>query len=101
MARYEVVLSRNATKALHKASPRVIRSLEATIDQLADQPRPRGLKTIDSAKKIYRVRAGSYRILYQIQDARLVVHIIRIGDRKEVYQRVDDLISRTLPPPKA
>ncbi len=99
MARYEVVLERNAIKALHKASPRVLRSLEAALDSIADEPRPHGLKTIDSAKKIYRVRVGSHRILYQVQDARLVVLVIRIGDRKEVYRRVDDLISRTPPPP--
>jgi len=95
---YRIAITRAAAKQV-KALPKSARQrVRAAVEALADEPRPHGLKTLDSKKKVYRVRAGSYRVVYQIQDARLVVLVVRVGDRKEVYKRLTELLKATPPP---
>jgi mRNA interferase RelE/StbE len=53
---------------------------------LADDPRPPGCEKLSGEDK-YRVRQGNYRILYEIADADLVVTVIRVGNRRDVYRR--------------
>jgi mRNA interferase RelE/StbE len=55
------------------------------IDSLADNPRPPGAFKLSGLER-YRIRQGRYRILYTIEDSVLVVHVIKIGDRKNVYR---------------
>jgi mRNA interferase RelE/StbE len=98
MQNYDVVLDKRAEKALTKLPARVQSDLVLAIDGLASEPRPHGLKTLDAKKKVYRIRAGSYRVVYQIQDARLVVLVVRVGDRKEIYKRLNKLLKATPPP---
>lgn len=57
------------------------------IDKLADDPRPHGVEKITGSDHTYRVRSGDYRILYTINDRELLVLVVKIGDRKEVYRR--------------
>ena len=54
---------------------------------LADDPRPPGAEKLAGVGDKYRIRQGNYRILYEIQDDILVVTVVKIGDRKEVYRR--------------
>lgn len=97
---YRIAIQRAAAKQV-KALPQSARQrVRAAIDALAEEPRPHGIETLDSAKKLYRLRVGSYRVVYQVQDARLVVLVVRVGDRKEIYRRFDDLVKRLPPPPK-
>ena len=91
MPRYQVILERSAIKALLKAPPRVRKAVERAIDRLADEPRPHGVKRIRSSRKLYRIRVGDFRVVYEIQGARLVVVVVLIGDRKEVYRRLANL----------
>jgi len=60
---------------------RVIERIEA----LADNPRPPGTVKLSGLER-YRIQQGRYRILYTIEDTVLVVHVIKIGDRKDVYR---------------
>ena len=57
-----------------------------TIGTLADNPRSMGAERLSGEEK-YRIRQGDYRILYQILDAQLIVTVVRIGNRREVYRR--------------
>ena len=87
MEKYSVRIKKSARKELEaipsKADRRRIIDRIAT---LADDPRPRGSQKL-SGQERYRVRQGRYRILYTIEDAVLIVQIIRIADRKDVYRR--------------
>ncbi len=58
------------------------------IDALARRPRPAGAKLLSGsgAERIWRIRVGDHRVLYQIQDERLVVLVIRIAHRRDVYR---------------
>jgi len=60
--------------------------IRQAIDSLADDPRPSGVKKLKGPDGFYRVRIGDYRIVYDIRDKELVVIIIRIGHRKEIYR---------------
>jgi mRNA interferase RelE/StbE len=55
-------------------------------DALASNPRPHGVKKLQGDENLWRIRVGAYRIVYEIHDDRLVVLVIRIGDRKDIYR---------------
>lgn len=56
------------------------------IDSLAENPYPQGVKKLGGKEDLYRVRVGDYRIVYQVRQKRLLVLIVRIGHRSEVYR---------------
>lgn len=66
------------------------RSLQARlarrINSLAENPRPQGIKKLAGEEDLYRLRVGDYRIIYQIQEKRLVVLVVGVGHRAEVYR---------------
>jgi mRNA interferase RelE/StbE len=64
----------------------VLRRIAGAIDGLAANPRPRNAKVLQGASSILRIRVGDYRILYTIEDAVLLVLVVRIGRRREVYR---------------
>ena len=61
--------------------------LEEKIDKLAKDPRPNGVEKLSGLENIYRIRIGKYRVIYNIQDEVLIVLVVKIGHRKEVYRR--------------
>ena len=64
----------------------VRQDISLTIQSLANDPRPIGVKKLSGEKDIYRVRAGNYRVLYRIVDKVLVVVVVSVGHRREVYR---------------
>lgn len=86
--RYRIELKPSAAKALagipHPDRLRIARR----IDALAGDPRPAGAVKLAGEDELYRVRVGDYRIVYQIQDRVLMVLVVRIGHRREVYRRL-------------
>lgn len=72
-----------------KALPKPIRTqIGRRIDKLAHDPHPHGVEKITGENDLYRARSGDYRILYKINDQELLVLVVKIGDRKEVYRRL-------------
>jgi mRNA interferase RelE/StbE len=57
------------------------------LDNLASNPRPPGCKKLKGGDKEWRIRVGDYRVVYTIDDARLLVEVTRISHRREVYNR--------------
>ncbi len=58
----------------------------AAIRELADNPYPQGVKKLAGFDRTFRIRVGDYRVLYDIYENRLVIEIIRIRHRKDVYR---------------
>ena len=85
MANYSILINRNAAKEL-EAVPRKdrLRVIEK-IRGLAIDPRPFGTEKLSGEDK-YRLRQGDFRILYEIPDLELLVSVIRIGNRRDVYR---------------
>ncbi len=67
------------------------RQIAAKIDTLANHPRPPGAKLIDKDDNLWRIRSGDYRVIYSIQDKKVTVLVVRIGNRKEVYRSLEAL----------
>lgn len=86
MARFKLLVKPSAIKeieAIPTKSDR--RRVVARIRSLADDPRPHGCQKLSGADK-YRLRQGRYRILYRIEDDRLVVIVVRVAHRKDAYR---------------
>ena len=86
MEKYKVSIKRSAVKEIEaipqkKERQRIIRR----IGQLANDPRPPGSKKLSGHDK-YRIRQGSYRIVYSIADSELIVVVVKVGHRKDVYR---------------
>ena len=86
MASYELFFRKSVAKDLRAFPARDVKRIMQRIRALADEPRPPGCEKL-SGQERYRVRQGAYRIVYEVEDARLIVLIVRVGHRKEVYRR--------------
>lgn len=86
MGKYKVLIKHSAVKEIEtipqkKERQRIMRR----IGQLADEPRPPGSKKLSGHNK-YRIRQGVYRIVYEIKNNELIVVIVKVGQRKDVYR---------------
>jgi mRNA interferase RelE/StbE len=83
---YRVSVKNSALKEIQNI-PKVFRiKIIETIDALAINPRPAGVKKLEGFKNSYRVRIAQYRIVYEIEDRQLRVEVIKVANRKEVYR---------------
>ena len=86
MASYKLRIKKSAAKELEAISRKSDRQRVAKrIEALAEDPRPPGCKKLSGSER-YRVRQGSYRIVYAIENDELVVYVVKIGDRRSVYR---------------
>lgn len=84
MARYRVLIKPSAAKEIEAVDQRKDRV--ARIQSLADDPRPPGCEKLAGEQSRYRIRAGRYRIVYSIGDTELLVFVVRVAHRKDVYR---------------
>ena len=85
MAQYRVIVRKSVSKDLKGVPKKDVRRIVSAIQSLADDPRPPGTKKL-SGQERYRLRQGNYRILYEIEDDRLIVCVVRVGNRRDVYR---------------
>jgi mRNA interferase RelE/StbE len=86
MPEYRIEFTASAYRAFGKLDPQVRKRLEPHISALASDPRPSGSKMLANAEALYRIRVGAYRIVYQIRDDVLVVLVLKLGHRRDVYR---------------
>jgi mRNA interferase RelE/StbE len=85
--RYTVYFVPAADRSLRKLPDVVQRRIVRAVETLADDPRPPGAKKLaGQAENLWRIRFGDYRIVYQIQDERLTVLVLRVGHRGDIYR---------------
>lgn len=84
---YVVELTRSADRELWKVPEPLRTRLFKSIKALGNDPRPTGCRKLTGSKDGYRIRVGSYRILYSIQDKLRIVRIESVGDRKDIYRK--------------
>ncbi len=87
MERYSVRIKTSAVKEIEaipakRERQRIVRRITA----LGDDPRPPGCQKIVGGENRYRVRQGRYRIVYSIEDSKLIVEVVRVGHRKDIYR---------------
>lgn len=84
---YKVAFRARAHKDFLALDAAVRRRVSALIDNLAEDPRPPGIKPVIGVPGAFRVRAGDYRVVYEVDDERLIVHVVKVGHRRDVYDR--------------
>ncbi|MFT4929335.1 MAG: mRNA interferase RelE/StbE [Phenylobacterium sp.] len=82
---YEILIERSAQKSLVKIPKSEQLKIIQSIESLSDNPRPHGSKKL-SGRDGWRIRIGNYRVIYEIQNNQLIVLVLSIGDRKEIYK---------------
>jgi mRNA interferase RelE/StbE len=85
---YVVTLTPAAQRALRRLDRPVQRRLLAAMDDLADDPRPHGTKALQGGQGLLRARIGDYRVVYEVHDDQMVVLVVTLGHRREVYRSV-------------
>lgn len=85
MGKYKIEIKKSAVKEIESLPRKDIRVVLSKIQALGDDPHPHDCKKLSSQEK-YRVRCGDYRILYSIEDKVLVVYVVKVAHRKDVYR---------------
>jgi mRNA interferase RelE/StbE len=84
---YRVDVAPAAVRQLRKLAPPARRRIQAAIELLAEQPRPSGSTKLVGGEGEWRVRTGDYRIVYEIHDSVLLVLVVAVGHRRDIYDR--------------
>lgn len=85
MERYKIIVRKSVAKDIKGVPQKEILRILALIESLANDPRPSGSKKL-SGQERYRIRQGNYRILYEIKDDKLIICVVKVGHRREVYR---------------
>ena len=85
---YQVVLSPHAARALRKCDPQARRRIQAAIELLADNPRPPSAVALVGAGFAWCVSTGDYRVIYEIYQGELVILVLAVGNRKNIYKKL-------------
>jgi mRNA interferase RelE/StbE len=83
---YSIDFRPSARRAFFKLSPGIQARLRPHIDALEANPRPPGCKKLQDSDNVWRIRIGEHRILYQIFDRELLILVLAVGHRREVYR---------------
>lgn len=83
---YEIRIAPAAVRQMRKLDRQAQRRVQAAIEILADEPRPPGAVKLSGGEGEWRVRTGDYRVIYEIDDGVLLVLVIAVGHRREVYR---------------
>jgi mRNA interferase RelE/StbE len=84
--RYSIHLAPSAERDLAALDKPIQRRVVARIDSLSDNPRPAGVKKLQGEPNAWRVRVGDYRIVYTIENDLLVILVVKVGHRRDVYR---------------
>ena len=83
---YEIEFTKRARRQFIKLIPAVQLRLQGAIDELSENPRPDGVKKLKGRDDEYRIRIGDYRVIYAVEDRVLLVILVQVGLRSNVYE---------------
>ncbi|MDJ0597243.1 MAG: type II toxin-antitoxin system RelE/ParE family toxin [Crocosphaera sp.] len=88
MSLYRIEFNKRVKKYFRSIKPQDVQRIKTAITQLSENPRPIGYKKLKGQNNdYYRIRVGNYRVIYTIEDNVLLIVVIRIGHRQEVYDK--------------
>ncbi len=85
---YQVKVAEAAAKFIRKQDKHIRRQIINNIRDLAQNPRPQGCKKLQGYKDLYRIPSGNYRIVYTVKEKILLVFVVRVAHRKDVYRHL-------------
>jgi mRNA interferase RelE/StbE len=83
---YHLDISAGAEKQMRRLPAKIHERVLNALDGLKKDPRPRGCKKLKGEDNLWRIRVGDYRIAYTIEDDKLIVLVVRVAHRKDVYK---------------
>jgi mRNA interferase RelE/StbE len=87
MASYKIEWKRSAVRELQDFPRNAVERILKAVEQLSENPYPMGVRKLVGSEHTYRIREGDYRVIYTVTASSLIVEIIRVGHRKDVYDR--------------
>ena len=85
--RWQIIFRRQAEKTLRRLPRDLLQRIERAISALAEEPQPSGCVKLVGYGNMYRVRVGDWRIIYAVEDERLVILIVKIAPRGSAYRK--------------
>ena len=86
MGSYQVNWRRSTKKDLRRISQVDVVRILNVVETLSDEPRPVGCKKMSGSECAYRLRVGDYRIIYEVYDDTIIIEVIKVGHRRDVYK---------------
>ncbi|MGC8683325.1 MAG: type II toxin-antitoxin system RelE family toxin [Athalassotoga sp.] len=86
MRKYEILIHHNVQKIIKKLPKNLILEMLNSMNELADNPRPNGSKKLKGYKNLWRIRVGEWRIIYAIEDERLIVVVVELATPGQAYK---------------
>ena len=86
MGKYKLIFRSSVAKDMHRLPNKDVSRILTRINQLSENPRGSGCEKLTEQER-YRVRQGNYRIIYEIHDEAVVVEIVQVGHRREIYRK--------------
>ena len=83
---YRIEFNKKYLKDLEKIPSKMQKQISEKIRDLAFNPRPKGCKKLQGSHDLYRIRCGDYRVVYTIHDGVLLILIVEVGHRREIYR---------------
>ncbi len=83
---YEVEITPAAKRQIKKLTKSIQQLIVERLEELVENPRPPGVFKMEGEENLYRVRVGDYRIIYQVQDRMLLIVVVKVGHRGNVYR---------------
>ncbi len=83
--KYTVFIERYAQKQIMRLDKKAIPVIKSAIASLADNPRPKGYKKL-KGEDAYRIRVSDYRVIYEIDNGKIIVTVVSVGHRKDIYK---------------
>ena len=84
---YRIEVAAAAARQFRKLEPAVQLRLSRKIDSLSSDPRPQGVTKLQGKDNLYRIRDGDFRIIYAIEDRKLLILVLSVGNRRDIYRR--------------
>ena len=84
---YKILWKKSAVKELKRVDKQFIPRIISTVESLSNNPLPVGVKKLSGTDIIYRIRIGDYRLIYSLYEKELIIEIVKVGHRKDVYKK--------------
>ncbi len=84
---YEVIVPKNVQKVIDELADNLRDRIEQAIEDLAENPRPNGVVKMKGADSRYRIRVSDYRVVYDVNDGKLLVLVVQCQHRRQVYKK--------------
>ncbi|MEI6809109.1 MAG: type II toxin-antitoxin system RelE/ParE family toxin [bacterium] len=86
MGTYQIEWEPSALREFKRLDRKIIPRILVTVESLSSNPFPQGVKKLHGGESTYRIRIGDYRVIYEVLSNRLVIEIVRVRHRKDVYR---------------